>query len=191
MRRRLAVCDIIPPHILRSIAERGDDDLKLVAYSSLETSSSTRGERRSLALIASALAVAPGEKRRTIYDARHSRKVPGKLVRSEGDAPVRDAAVNEAFDGSGKTYDFFRKVLDRNSIDGAGMRLDSTVHYGVRFSNAQWNGRQMIFGDGDGRLVAFASPARARSLFTVRAAISSAVSSDRPRCLRPCLMCSY
>jgi Zn-dependent metalloprotease len=152
VRRRLAVCDIIPPHILRSIAERGDDDLKLIAYSSLETSSSTRGERRSLALIASALAVAPGEKRRTIYDARHSRKLPGKLVRGEGDAAVRDAAVNEAFDGSGKTYEFFRKVLDRNSIDGAGMRLDSTVHYGVRFSNAQWNGRQMIFGDGDGRL---------------------------------------
>ncbi len=36
-----------------------------------------------------------------------------------------------------------------------------------------------------------ASPARARSLFTVRAAISSAASSERPRSFRPSLMCSY
>ena len=35
-----------------------------------------------------------------------------------------------------------------------------------------------------------ASPARARSLFTVRAAISSASSSDEPRSSRPSLMCS-
>src|SRR4029450_2187438 len=40
-------------------------------------------------------------------------------------------------------------------------------------------------------LEVLASPERARSLLTVRAAISSAVSSSRPRCSRPCLMCSY
>jgi Zn-dependent metalloprotease len=32
------------------------------------------------------------------------------------------------------------------------MRLDSTVHYGTGYANAMWNGRQMIYGDGDGRL---------------------------------------
>src|SRR5581483_5825698 len=93
-----------------------------------------------------------GEKRRTVYDARHGRTLPGKLVRGEGDPRGRDAAVNEAYDGAGKTYDFYQKVYARNSIDGRGMRLDSTVHYGVKFDNAQWNGRQMIYGDGDGEL---------------------------------------
>src|SRR5947207_1351660 len=43
----------------------------------------------------------------------------------------------------------------------------------------------------DVRLRCLASPARARSLFTVRAAISSAVSSDRPRSRKPSLMCLY
>src|ERR1700709_2684121 len=43
----------------------------------------------------------------------------------------------------------------------------------------------------DARLACLASPARARSLFTVRAAISSAVSSLRPWSSRPSLMCSY
>ena len=37
----------------------------------------------------------------------------------------------------------------------------------------------------------FASPERARSLFTVRAAISSALSSDAPRSLTLYLMCLY
>src|SRR3954447_4826814 len=43
----------------------------------------------------------------------------------------------------------------------------------------------------DERLAVFDSPARARSLFTVRAAISSARSVDTPRFLALALMCSY
>src|SRR3954468_11640434 len=43
----------------------------------------------------------------------------------------------------------------------------------------------------DERLDVLASPARARSLLTVRAAISSASSSLRPRSSKPSLMCSY
>ena len=43
----------------------------------------------------------------------------------------------------------------------------------------------------DDRLDSLASPARARSLLTVRAAISSAVSSLSPRSSTPSLMCSY
>src|SRR4051794_26828861 len=43
----------------------------------------------------------------------------------------------------------------------------------------------------DSRLGSFASPWRARSLLTVRAAISSALSSDLPRSSRLSLMCSY
>src|SRR5947209_9633022 len=43
----------------------------------------------------------------------------------------------------------------------------------------------------DERLRCLASPDRARSLLTVRAAISSATSSDRPRSSSPSLMCSY
>jgi hypothetical protein len=43
----------------------------------------------------------------------------------------------------------------------------------------------------DSRLDSLASPARARSLLTVRAAISLAFSSLVPRSSSPSLMCSY
>jgi hypothetical protein len=43
----------------------------------------------------------------------------------------------------------------------------------------------------ESRLACSASPERARSLLTVRAAISLAVFSERPRCSKPSLTCSY
>ena len=56
--------------------------------------------------------------------------------------------MNEAYDGADSVYDFYRGVLGRDSIDGKGLELVSSVHYGVRFDNAFWNGTQMVYGDG-------------------------------------------
>ncbi|WP_243697646.1 M4 family metallopeptidase [Geodermatophilus obscurus] len=58
--------------------------------------------------------------------------------------------MNQAFDGLGSTRQFYQDVLQRNSIDDRGMRLDAYVHRGVRYNNAFWNGQVMVFGDGDG-----------------------------------------
>src|SRR6266516_3908151 len=145
-------CSFLPPHILRALADAGDPEQRDRAHATLELSAQFRGERAAAAQLAAFAAVPAGEKRRTIYDARHGHELPGKLVRGEGGRAVGDAAANEAYDGAGKTYDFYRRVLGRNSIDGRGLRLDATVHYGSHFDNAQWNGRQMVYGDGDGKL---------------------------------------
>ena len=145
-------CTFLPPHMLRALADSGDPEQRDQAYAALELSAQFRGERTAAGAVAAFAAVPAGEKRRTIYDARHGHELPGKLVRGEGDRPVADAAVNEAYDGAGRTYDFYRRVLGRNSVDGRGLRLDASVHYGAHFDNAQWNGRQMIYGDGDGKL---------------------------------------
>jgi Zn-dependent metalloprotease len=50
------------------------------------------------------------------------------------------------------TYNFFKEIFKRNSIDTRGMKLDSTVHYGEEYNNAFWNGTQMVYGDGDGEI---------------------------------------
>jgi Zn-dependent metalloprotease len=146
------VCCIIPPIILRNLAEKGDDEQRDLAFSGLQISASLRGKREAIGSFAFAAAVSPGQKRRTIYDAQNGRLLPGKLVRGEGDPKSKDLMVNEAYDGSGKTYDFFMKVYGRNSIDDRGMRLDSTVHYGRKYMNAFWDGQQMVYGDGDGQI---------------------------------------
>ena len=46
----------------------------------------------------------------------------------------------------------FREVLSRDSHDDAGAPVSLTVHYGSRYNNAFWDGAQLVFGDGDGRL---------------------------------------
>ncbi len=142
-------CFIVPPYMLKEIAKNGDARQQALAWSTLTDSEQFRGERRALNLVAPFAVTPPGIKRRTVYDARNRYDLPGRLVRSEGDPKSSDPRVNEAYDGAGTAYDMFRKVFGRNSVDGRGMRIDSTVHYGRDYDNAFWNGRQMVYGDGD------------------------------------------
>ncbi|ASK63780.1 flagellar biosynthesis protein FlgM [Virgibacillus phasianinus] len=69
-----------------------------------------------------------------------------------------DAAFNEEYDraavdahyNSEKVYHYYLEEHGRNSIDGEGMAIKSSVHYGQEYNNAFWNGQQMTYGDGDG-----------------------------------------
>jgi Zn-dependent metalloprotease len=149
--RRRALCSIVPPFILRNIAERGDEGDRAMAVATMATMIEPRTERQAVAVVAGELILPPRRKRRTIFDARMMQNLPGLNVRSEGGKAARDEAVNEAYEGAGRTYDYFKRVHDRSSVDDRGMRLDSTVHFGDGFSNAHWNGRQMMYGDGDGK----------------------------------------
>lgn len=144
------VCTIIPPHMLRELAQRGSQALRRSAMNTLILSEQFRGRREVVG--AFALATPAGGKRRSIYDAQHEEELPGVFVRGEGSAPGKDTAVNEAYEGSGATYDFYKEIYERNSIDDRGLRLDSTVHFGTDYDNAFWNGQQMVYGDGDGQI---------------------------------------
>ena len=146
------ICFIIPPHMLKEIAMRGSSQQKRCAWESLTMSEQMRGQRLSLSVISAIGSTATGTRRRTVYDAGNGYTLPGRLVKSEGSAKSRDKTVNEAYAGAGVTYDLFKKIFGRNSIDDRGMRLDSTVHYGKDYDNAFWNGQQMVYGDGDGEL---------------------------------------
>jgi Zn-dependent metalloprotease len=143
---------IVPPHILEKLLNSKERHIREAALRTLLTSTQIRAQRSLLGALPGVTAA--GEKRRTIYDAKNAEPDPpsGKLVRGEGDKPSKDSAVNEAYDGLGTTYDFYRQVLGRNSLDDAGMRLDGIVHYGDAFNNAFWDGQRMVFGDGDGEL---------------------------------------
>jgi Zn-dependent metalloprotease len=148
-----SVCGVIPPHILACVAQHSGDTAD-DARSTLEQMRELARERTQTFVATEPVAepAAPAYKKRcSVYDAQHRTALPGKLVMSEHKARGSDVEVDEAYDGSGATYDFYARLFARNSIDDRGMRLDSTVHYARRFDNAMWNGRQMVYGDGDGR----------------------------------------
>ncbi|MFJ9433570.1 M4 family metallopeptidase [Streptomyces sp. NPDC101490] len=145
-------CSIIPPHVLDKLARDGND----AALRTLEADAALRTRRR-VTGVREAAAPAPSDAgsakpNRTIYDAGHQEVLPGRKVRGEGDAPGPDATVNRAHAGLGATFDLFRAVYGRDSLDGAGLPLHASVHYGQRYNNAFWDGQQMVFGDGDGDL---------------------------------------
>jgi Zn-dependent metalloprotease len=139
-----------PPHILVKIMENGSSDQKKRALRMLTLSAQIRGRRQSLIHIKFLIphAIKSG-KQRFVYNARNGTDLPGSIVRSEGEPAAVDPAVNEAFDGAGMTYDLYLDQYDRDSIDGEGMHLISSVHYQQGYDNAFWNGEQMVYGDGD------------------------------------------
>lgn len=97
-------------------------------------------------------AAVPGElhPRRSVHDADGGTDLPGRLVRAEGDPAGADPSVDEAFDGLGATWEVLARVYGQDSLDGRGLPLVASVHYGRDYDNAFWDGRQMVFGDGDG-----------------------------------------
>jgi hypothetical protein len=90
--------------------------------------------------------------KRTIYTAGNTEQLPGTPVRRDTDPETGDPAVDEAWTSSAQIWDLFADVFDRESVDGRGSPLTVTVHYGQDYDNAFWDGRQLVFGDGDGEV---------------------------------------
>lgn len=156
-------CFILPPAVLTRMAEEGDEEDRRVAANTLAASASMRSRRsivgevvRSVGLANVAFLGPPPGENRTVFDMenRGSSFMPGTKKRGEGDPPSDDDAVNQAYDAADQTYDFYKEVLKRNSVNGEGMDLVSSVHYGRDFDNAFWQGSQMVYGDGSGRFLA-------------------------------------
>lgn len=148
--QRHPVCCIIPPYMVRKLAESKDPQVRARALQSLAMTSRIRGRRD----VASALAL-PSRSRpglhRTIFDAGGGTNLPGSQLRDEGGAATGDVAADEAYDALGDTYALYDQAFSRDSLDDKGLPLIASVHYGHQFDNAEWDGQQMLFGDGDGQ----------------------------------------
>ncbi len=62
--------------------------------------------------------------------------------------PQKDEIATDGHYGAEMTYDYFKVMHNRNSIDNLGYKLKSYVHYNVAYSNAFWDGQVMTYGDG-------------------------------------------
>jgi bacillolysin len=87
---------------------------------------------------------------RAVYSSNNGTTLPGTLKRSEGGAATGDSHVNENYNHLGTTYQCYYQNFGRDSYNGAGAQLRSSVHYSTNYTNAFWNGTQMVYGDSDG-----------------------------------------
>jgi Zn-dependent metalloprotease len=150
---------VIPPFMLEKLAQSSNTKVRDTAIDNLQMGARVRAQRSFVSTLSSditgyeAVIGAPRMNRKVYDQGRRNppdRYLPGKLVRFEGGPASKDAAVNEAYNYAGSTWQLYYKIFGRNSLDDKGMALVQTVHAGINYDNAFWDGRQMVYGDGDG-----------------------------------------
>ena len=88
-------------------------------------------------------------KNRELHNLNHGTSLPGPLARVEGGAATGDNDVDVNYGLLGWTYDCYAGLYGRDSLDNAGAKLISSVHYSSNYVNAFWDSTQMVYGDGD------------------------------------------
>ncbi|HEY2359142.1 MAG TPA: M4 family metallopeptidase, partial [Phenylobacterium sp.] len=154
-------CHIIPQDVLRRLAD--DVSLSDTQRKSFADTAAIDVEFRKLREQAARLsfvaesiagppsaAHAPAAPTISLYTCHHTQNLPGVHVSNPGAST--DVTVKHVFTETTSLAKFYHDVFGRNSVDGAGMTLISSVHYGQKYNNAFWNGSQMTYGDGDGSI---------------------------------------
>jgi Zn-dependent metalloprotease len=144
-------CLFVPPFVLENMARAGIEEARLTIQQSMLSREKRAEGPKDMEMFAGVTPV--GRAHRQIYNSQNMwKKRVEPVFRSEGD-PVRgDEAVDKSYDYIGNVRDFFKKKLNRNSIDNNGMDLICNVHYGTKYNNAFWDGDEITLGDGDGKI---------------------------------------
>jgi len=154
------VCSYVPPHITDHIARvvsKTRDGVTVAQQTALAGQLLRDGRRAATLGNAAALATmlhppTQGKGDRLIFDDGNQWQYSTQAIRGEGDPPTKLQNANLANDGLGTTRQFYRDVLDRDSLDSAGLTLEGHVNFGVQFNNAFWDGSRMVFGNGDNQI---------------------------------------
>ncbi|KAK4900478.1 subtilisin-like protein [Elasticomyces elasticus] len=100
---------------------------------------------------------------RILYNGNKHSRIPGREAREEGEDIIaslaNDVDFQRVWDGFGQTYNFYKTVFNRNSIDDQGIDIVVSVRFDnddrpPGYDDAMWTSdlKQMIFGDGDGKV---------------------------------------
>jgi hypothetical protein len=151
-------CQIIPPYLLETMAANHPDEAASSSgQSTLAIDARLRAQRAwpppsVQGSLPPQAAQGSGEDAIAVYTAANGTDLPGQVVRVSGEPESGDVAVDEAYAGVDGTLALFRDVYGRESFDGRGAPVVATVHYERNYDNAFWDGRQLVFGDGDGQV---------------------------------------
>lgn len=148
------MCFIVPDYLLKTVGDK----------KSLKISQSLRNKRNRLVRILSSLfkkTLTPESPEvRETFTCQNGTKLPGvSVVKTDNYSQdtvnrkdLADLETSQAHEWTHLVWQFYNSQFNRNSIDNDGMKLDSSVHYDKNYNNAFWNGSQMVYGDGDGKI---------------------------------------
>lgn len=92
---------------------------------------------------------------RRVYSANNGTNYTASLLIQEGGS-TSDPDGDAVYDNSGIVYDFYDSVFGRDSFNGAGAAINSTVNYLSNYNSAFYDrsANRFIYGDGDGSTTA-------------------------------------
>jgi len=139
MHQKINRCHFVPPYL--SDEQARDDTFR-----------ARRAMKAELEARPFAAYIGTGEAKRFIYDSNNTTFQRLKIARKEGGLKLEDEVVNTAYEYAGVIRNFFKRQLNFHSFDNKGSDLIFNVHYGQDYNNAFWDGDEMTFGDGDGKM---------------------------------------
>jgi Zn-dependent metalloprotease len=155
---------ILPPYLTDKLVDSPDQNIAKIAINTKFRSFRFRSDREffkdtSVAEqnILCAVAKKPAKTatlKMEVYNCAKKASTTGAaLLWKSGTAtlPKDKDAKNVIAAGTG-TWNFYYDLFGRNSVDNLGMTIQQYIHYDKKYDNAFWDGRRMIFGDGDGTI---------------------------------------
>jgi len=155
---------IIPPYLNDKLTESGDSEISKNAINTKFRSFRFRSDRdffKDTNLKEKAILGAVSKKKAKIptpkievYNCKKSTSLAAaQLIWGGGVIKLpADKDAKNVIKGAEATWHLYYDLFGRNSIDNLGMIIQQYVHYDKKYNNAFWDGRRMIFGDGDGTL---------------------------------------
>jgi len=154
---------IIPPYISDKLLDAAGSAKLLIALNNELRSSRFRNDRaffgnltekQRTVLAKPARAPKKPVMKMQVYDMEHDTVLSnGKLVWNNGKViKTMDTDTKNVVAAGTATWDLYYQIFGRNSIDNLGLVLKHYIHYDNKYDNAFWDGRRMVYGDGDGKI---------------------------------------
>jgi Zn-dependent metalloprotease len=155
---------IIPPYINNKLTESADKNISRNAVNAKFRNFRFRSDRDffkntsfSEKVILGAVSPKPAKLqtlKMEVYNCKKSTSFSAATLIWNDASPKlpADKDAKNVINAGKATWHLYYDLFGRNSIDNLGMTIQQYIHYDKKYNNAFWDGRKMVFGDGDGTL---------------------------------------
>lgn len=154
---------ILPPYLTDKLVDSQDKNISKIAINTKFRSFRFRSDREFFkdTTVAEQTLLCPVAKKPSkvpvlkmeVYDCKKAASTTGAtLIYKDSATLPTDKDAKNVINAGGGTWHFYYDLFGRNSVDNLGMTIQQFIHYDKKYDNAFWDGRRMIFGDGDGTL---------------------------------------
>jgi Zn-dependent metalloprotease len=139
------ICKIIPDNILDKLPEQDKEDIDLDIFfrehrQFLLANPELKKPRRKVS----------HKEIRNLYDSKNQYGYTTTPIATDEQIHSSKESQYPALQLANKTYDFFHNKFDLESFNNENAPIDVHINFGQKYNNAFWDGKRMVFGNGDG-----------------------------------------